>query len=146
VIELRALTSLGLIIGEPWPADLDPRATPLGEIHVGYVRNRIVRALAHQCARKAGFGGAITGAGGRWYTRGFAAVSAVLALPDPTADEAMTILRHELAHALGLGHAMRRGLVMHYQHTSGLPGYGPGDRHGLQLLGPALASPVTTSR
>jgi hypothetical protein len=143
--EIRALTALDLVIGHPTAKSFNPAATLKGEIHVAYLASSMIDAPSFQCARKAGFGGAIRGTGDHWYTRGFAAVNADLAGSDPTSSLALTILRHELAHALGLGHAARPCLVMHYQLTSSVAGYGRGDQHGLRLLGQAPLPPIPPS-
>jgi hypothetical protein len=45
-------------------------------------------------------------------------------------------LQHELGHAIGLGHAPRRGQVMD-PIMNGAPDYQAGDLTGLRLLGPA---------
>jgi hypothetical protein len=55
--------------------------------------------------------------------------------PDPAAAH----LRHQLGHALGLGHALRAGAVMHPGPATG--SFGPGDRHGLAALGPGATRP-----
>src|SRR5262249_39314430 len=84
VAELRALTALDLVIGQPSTENFNPATAPVGEIHVAYLQSHIIEAPHTQCARRAGFGGAIRGAGDSWYSRGFAAVNADLAGSDPT--------------------------------------------------------------
>ena len=82
--------------------------------------------------------------GGCCYISGFAIINADLTGSDVAAERALAILRHELAHALGLGHAARPSLLMHHQITAGTTRYGRGDQHGLALLGPRPPSgPVT---
>jgi hypothetical protein len=49
------------------------------------------------------------------YVSGFAIINADLSGPDATTGHALAILRHELAHALGLGHAGPRSLLMRHQ-------------------------------
>ena len=138
VAELRTLTRLNLVTGAPAPAGLAPSAVPDGEIHVGYLTCSKVVGRAAQPGDQAGLGGASRCAAGRCYVSGFAIINAGLAGPDATAEHALAILQHELAHALGLGHAARPSLLMHRQMAASTTRYGRGDKHGLALLGPRL--------
>ena len=136
VAELRALTQLNLVTGEPAPASLVPSAVPDGEIHVRYLTASKLAGLPGPHGDHAGLGGASRCTAGCCYVSGFAIINADLAGPDATTEHALAILRHELAHALGLGHAARPSLLMHHQVTAGTTRYGRGDQHGLALLGP----------
>ena len=136
VAELRALTKLDLITGDPTPASLVPPEIPDKEIHVRYLTASKLAALAGQHGTHAGLGGTSRCPAGCCYITGFAFINADLAGPDATTEHALAILRHELAHALGLGHAARPSSLMHYQLTPGTTTYGRGDQHGLALLGP----------
>ncbi|MGH3219394.1 MAG: hypothetical protein ACRDPY_11910 [Streptosporangiaceae bacterium] len=136
VAELRALTRLDLFTGEPVPASLMPPEVPDGEIHVGYVAASQLGTSPAQRSGQAGLGGAALRDRGGCYVSGFAIVNADFAGPDATSDHALAILRHELAHALGLGHAARPSLLMHDQLATCTTRYGRGDQHGLALLGP----------
>jgi len=145
VAELRALTQLDLVTGEPLPANADPAAVPAREIHVGYLPAHRLAASFARCAGKAGLGGATSCADGSCYVSGFAIVNADLTEPDATGGQALAILRHQLGHALGLGHSTRRGLLMHYQIATDTTQYGRGDRYGLTLLGQVPPSGITLS-
>ena len=136
VAELRALTQLDLVTSEPAPASLVPSAVPDGEIHVRYLAGSKLAACRPGTATRAGLGGASRCTAGCCYVSGFAIINADLAGPDATTGHALAILRHELAHALGLGHAARRSLLMRHQLTASITQYGRGDQHGLALLGP----------
>jgi hypothetical protein len=133
VAELRALTRLNLVTGERAPARLTCSAVPDGEIHVLYLADS---NLPGRDVDQAGLGGAARCTAGCCYISGFAIINADLTGPDATTEHALAILRHELAHALGLGHATRRSLLMHHQVTADITRYGRGDQHGLALLGP----------
>jgi hypothetical protein len=135
VAELRALTKLDLITGDPTPTSLVPPEIPDKEIHVRYLTASKLAGLAGQHGTHAGLGGASLCTAGCCYVTGFAFINADLAGPDATAGHALAILRHELAHALGLGHAARPSSLMHYQLSPGTTTYGRGDQHGLALLG-----------
>lgn len=144
VAELRALTKLDLITGEPAPASLVPSAIPDEEIHVRYLTASELTSLTGRPGGHAGLGGASRCTAGCCYVTGFAIINTNLAGPDVTAEYALAILRHELAHALGLSHATRPTLLMHHKVAPGTTRYGRGDQHGLALLGPRLpARPAT---
>jgi hypothetical protein len=135
VAELAHLTGLPLRLGSPWPAEFDPGQVPSQEIHVGFLPAARVSGLM-------GFGGAVLTDTRRYYTSGYAAVynTATHSVPGPVpglASQVPATLRHELAHAIGLGHAARPSLLMHYQIPVEQDKYGPGDRHGLAVLGQA---------
>ena len=136
VAELRALTKLDLVTGEPAPPSLVPPEIPDREIHVRYLTASKLAGLAGRHGGRAGLGGAWRCAAGCCYITGFAFINADLAGPDATTERALAILRHELAHALGLGHAARPSSLMHRQLAYGITLYGRGDQHGLALLGP----------
>jgi hypothetical protein len=143
--ELRALTRLDLVTGEPAQASPVPSAIPDGEIHVGYLTGSNLANLAGRRDGQAGLCGATRCAAGCCYVTGFAVINADLAGPDATTGHALAILRHELGHALGLGHAARPSLLMHYQITASTTRYGRGDQHGLALLGPLPRSAPGTA-
>ncbi len=143
VAELRALTRLNLVPGEPALPRLGPSVVPGGEIHVRYLTASKLADLPGPHGDKAGLGGAARCPAGCCYVSGFAAINADLTGPDATTEHALAVLRHELAHAIGLGHAARPSLLMHHQVTAGITRYGRGDQHGLALLGPRpSASPA----
>jgi hypothetical protein len=142
VAELRALTRLNLVTGGRAPAGLVRSAVPDGEIHVLYLADGNLPGWA---AGQAGLGGAARCTAGCCYVSGFAIINAALTGPDATAEHALATLRHQLAHALGLGHATRRSLLMHHQIAAGTTRYGRGDQHGLALLGPRLSSGLASA-
>lgn len=135
VAELRALTRLDLVTGDPAAASLVPSAVPHGEIHVGYLAARKLAGSPTQGADEAGIGGVALCDRGCCYVSGFAIVNIGLTGPDAISEHALAILRHELGHALGLGHAARPSLLMHHQIPGSAARYGPGDQYGLALLG-----------
>ena len=135
VAELRALTKLDLATGEPAPASLVPPEIPAGEIHVRYLTASKLAGLAGPHGSRAGLGVASRCTTGCCYVTGFAFINADHAGPDATTEHALAILRHELAHVLGLGHAARPSSLMHRQLAAGITRYGRGDQHGLALLG-----------
>jgi hypothetical protein len=152
--ELRALSGLNLAAGESGPAAFDPSAVPEQEIHVGYLPAQLVAPLFPRysfprCFDLAGSGGAALSADGSRYASGFAIINAGAGVTNTGPGQALAVLRHELAHALGLGHAGRRSLIMHYRITAGVTGYGRGDRHGLALVGrppaPVTCTPIDRS-
>lgn len=135
VAELAHLTGLPLHLGAPWPAEFNPGRVPSQEIHVGF-------PPASQGSGLKGFGGAALAGTRRHYISGYAAVCSTVthSVPGqvPELDrQDLAALRHELAHAMGLGHAARPSLLMHYQVPAERDEYGPGDRYGLTLLGQA---------
>ncbi len=134
VTELRQHTRLDLVIGEPW-ASMVPSVIPDEEIHVWYLPASNLPRVPGSRGSHAGFGDAAQCDAGCCYVSGFAVINADRAGPDATTEYALAILRHELAHALGLGHAARPSLLMHRQLASDITRYGRGDRHGLALLG-----------
>jgi hypothetical protein len=140
VAELRVLTKLNLVTGDPAPISLAPPAIPDGEIHVRYLAAVKLADLHGRTGGHAGLGGALRCTAGCCYVTGYAIINADLAGPDATTGHALAILRHELAHALGLGHAARPTLLMHHQIAASTTSYGRGDQHGLALLGPRLLS------
>jgi len=131
VAELAGLTGLTLSTGEPWPPAPALRAVPEQEIHVGFLAALPAASLFTPCAGQAGFGGALAAPGMSHYLRGVAAVTASLVSPRSRREAA--VLRHQLAHALGLGHAARPSLLM-YDRMPAAADYGRGDRYGLSLL------------
>jgi hypothetical protein len=132
VAELADLTGLDLRAGEPRPRGSALRAVPPQEIHVGYLAALPTVAAFRPCADRAGSGGAVAPPGARHYTRGIALVAAGVTRSTPPGEAA--VLRHELAHALGLGHAARPGLLMYHRISAATVDFGRGDRHGLLLL------------
>jgi hypothetical protein len=140
--ELARLTGLSLSAGEPWPQAAVLRAVPEQEIHVGFLTALPATPPFAPCAGQAGFGGALAAPGMSHYVRGLAAVTADLVSPHSRRE--IAALRHQLAHALGLGHAARPSLLM-YDRMPAIADYGRGDRHGLSLLRqapPAAARPA----
>jgi hypothetical protein len=135
VTELRILTQLNLIASEFGPSSLVPSRVPAGEIHVGYLTSSQLASVPGRRDNQAGLGGGSRCAAG-WYVRGFAIINADLAGPDATTELGLAILRHQLGHALGLGHAARPSQLMHHHVAGGTTRYGRGDQHGLALLGP----------
>jgi hypothetical protein len=145
VSELRELTRFDIAVGDPWPDYFQPGAVPEGEIHVSFLPDFALRGLSPASAHPAGIGVTLLKGTGRCYTQGFAAVNADLAGTGATGKPGLTVLRHELAHALGMGHSARPGLVMHDRVMAGLPGYDRGDQFGLRMLGDATETPQTPS-
>lgn len=145
VAELRTLTQLNLVTSEPAPAGLVPSAVPDGEIHVHYLDGSELARLPTRHGDPAGLGGASRCTADCCYVSGFAIINADVSGPDATTGHGLAILRHELAHALGLGHATRRSLLMRHQITAGITRYGRGDQHGLALLGSRLSSGLTSA-
>lgn len=148
VTELRTLTRLNLVPGGPALPRLVPAAVPGGEIHVRYLTASNLADLPGWHGDKAGLGSATRCPAGCCYVSGFAIINADLTGPDATTEHALAVLRHELAHAIGLGHAARPSLLMHHQVTAGTTRYGRGDQYGLALLGarpPSSPAPAASS-
>jgi hypothetical protein len=143
--ELAGLTGMILRADEPWPQAPALRAVPRQEIHVGFMPALPPAPPFAPCADQAGFGGALTFAGSNHYICGLAVVATGVVRPGSSRE--LAVLRHELAHALGLGHAARPSLLMHYRLAATITDYGRGDRRGLSLLRQASpAQPRPTSR
>jgi hypothetical protein len=149
IAELRALTQLDLVTGEPAAGSLALAAIPAGEIHVGYLTAGRLADWDAWRDDQVGAGGAVRCAASCCYSSGFAVVDISHVGPDATTERALAILRHELGHALGLGHAGRPSLLMHHQPAVGITRYGRGDRYGLALIGssppPGLVTPAGPS-
>jgi ADP-ribose pyrophosphatase YjhB (NUDIX family) len=149
VRELRELTGLELRLGQQPGGLTDVRDVPDQEIHVAFLESARVQQIVCLGARPTGdpdrprFADARPGPDGLWYQRGWALIDAglVAELAGRSGDQAtspaarITLLRHQLSHALGLGHAARPSLLMHRRIPVDLGGYGRGDRHGLARLG-----------
>ncbi|MGV9676687.1 hypothetical protein ACWDSJ_15530 [Nocardia sp. NPDC003482] len=135
--ELRLLTGLPLTLGEDFERGDPPGAFVTSEIRVSCVP---------ECSEGPGWRwrmGAL-GAGGIRLRPADGRIHAAFALitADPIAGDRVpadpaTVLRHELGHALGLGHAHRQGLVMNDRAMHG--NWGLGDRLGLSLAGGRLS-------
>jgi Matrixin len=132
VAELAELTGLRLATGAVRARPLDPRTVPKQEIHVGFLRTLPAVPSLRPCAGRVGLGGATVGRGGFHYASGFAVV--VGSAMEPPSMWELTVLRHELAHAVGLGHAARPDLLMYHRISKVTADFGRGDRRGLQLL------------
>jgi hypothetical protein len=130
VAELAELTGLGLSTGESWPPAAAGHEVPAQEIHVSFLPTLPAAAPFRPCTGRAGLGGAMTAPGASHYTSGLVIVAT--AAPQPPGET--VILRHELAHALGLGHAARPNLLMYHRISAATVEFGRGDRHGLLLL------------
>jgi hypothetical protein len=132
VAELAGLTGLGLTVGESWPHPLALRAVSAQEIRVGFLATLPPARSFRPCAGRVGLGGAVGAPGMSHFTSGFALVATGITGPHP--PSAIAILRHELAHALGLGHAARPDLLMYHRISDATVDFGRGDRRGLFLL------------
>jgi hypothetical protein len=144
VAELRGLTGLDLRVGRPLAPLIDIRLVPEQEVHVAYLSSAHAQRACCLAGDRIPGGGAASAQGCAWYQRGWAIVDTDLAIgTPPLADELSTalsasglaVLRHQLCHALGLGHAARRQVLMHQRIPLDLDGYSPADQHGLALLG-----------
>jgi Matrixin len=132
VAELAGLTGLSLAVAESWPHPLALRAVSAQEIRVGFLANLPPARSFRPCAGRVGLGGAVGGPGLSHYTSGFALVAT--GITGPHRPSVVAVLRHELAHALGLGHAARPGLLMYHRISDATVDFGRGDRRGLFLL------------
>jgi hypothetical protein len=148
VTELRGLTGLALQSGQPLPQPIDIRRVPEHEIHVAYLPSAAVRQVRRLAGDRVPSGDAVPTEGCAWYERGWAIVDTDLTIDvQPRPDDlsvgtsavcsaaGFALLRHQLCHALGLGHAARRQALMHHRIPLNLDGYSCGDRYGLAMLG-----------
>ncbi len=148
VAELRELTGLELRGGPPLTRPIDIRRVPEQEIHVAYLPSAEAWKVRRLAGDQIPSGGAVPAQDGAWYRRGWAIVDTGLAIepaspPDePSASSpaalsatGLAVLRHQLGHALGLGHPASRRALMHQRIPVDVDGYSRGDRHGLALLG-----------
>jgi Matrixin len=132
VAELAGCTGLSLTTGEPRVRYSGPKAVPTQEIHVGFVAALPAAPFFRPCAGQAGVGGALADRGASHYTSGF--VTVATSAIQPRSSMEIAVLRHELAHAVGLGHAARPGLLMYHRISAATVDFGRGDLHGLTLL------------
>lgn len=146
--ELRELTGLELRVGPPLARSIDIHRVPDQEIHVAYLPSAEVRRV-RGLAGGVPSGGAVTAQDGAWYRSGWAIVDTDLAIESvaspggpsasgPTAARSgagLAVLRHQLGHALGLGHPASSQALMHQWIPVDLDEYSRGDQHGLALLG-----------
>lgn len=141
--ELRKLTGLNLQGGPPLAEPLDIRGVPDQEIHVAYLPTAQAIQVRQATGDRFPSGGAAPAQDGAWYQRGWAIVATDLTIgsASPRSDPAtlsvagLAVLRHQLGHALGLGHAARHRVLMHQRIPVDIDGYCPGDQYGLALLG-----------
>jgi hypothetical protein len=132
VAELAGLTGLSLVAGESWPHPHALRAVSAQEIRVGFLPTLPTARSFRPCTGRVGLGGAVRAPDMSHYTSGFALVATGTTSPEPPSADA--VLRHQLAHALGLGHAARPDLLMYHRISRATVDFGRGDRHGLLLL------------
>jgi hypothetical protein len=132
VAEIAGCTGLSLTMGEPRQRYSDPKAVPAHEIYVGFLPVLPPAPLFRPCGGRAGVGGALGAPGMSHYTSGFVTVSASTVSPGSPLE--IAVLRHELAHAVGLGHAARPGLLMYHRISAATADFGRGDLYGLTLL------------
>jgi hypothetical protein len=126
--ELAELTGLVLQVGEPMPGT-GQLAEPAADQILVCVAPRLLPAWPDGSEMRC-VGTAIQAGEHGDYIGGLVRVGG-----DP--DHAGRLdwqLRHGLGHALGLGHA-HRGSELMYAGDRGNPGWGPGDRAGLRLVG-----------
>lgn len=137
VAELRELTGLELQGGPPLARPIDIRRVPDQEIHVAYLPTARAREARRLAGDRTPGGGALPARDDAWYRHGWAIVDTDLAIEpgSPPFTTGLAVLRHQLGHALGLGHPASRQALMHQQIPVNRDGYSRGDRHGLALLG-----------
>lgn len=148
VAELRELTGLELQGSQPLTRPIDIRRVPEHEIHVAYLPSAEARQVRRLAGDRTPSGGAVPAQDRPWYQRGWAIVDTDLTIgltspsgegsassPAALSASGLAVLRHQLGHALGLGHAACRRVLMHQRIPVDLDGYSRGDRHGLALLG-----------
>jgi hypothetical protein len=131
VAELRQLTGLDLRAGPALERPIDIRRIPEHEIHVAYLPSAEAQQVCQLAGDRRPSGDAVSIQDRPWYQYGWAIVDTDLAI------ESFAVLRHQLGHALGLGHAASRQVLMHQRIPADLAGYSRGDRRGLALLGDA---------
>jgi hypothetical protein len=123
VAELRGITGLELDLGDP---GVDPDQPPAGTIVVRFVSNAWIAMLRDDLRRP------LSGATGEPdYSRGVVIVNTDLV----NSDSVSRVLRHELAHALGLGHSVRPGSLMSQRLSDRPTDFTVADRHSLARLG-----------
>ncbi|HLK72987.1 MAG TPA: hypothetical protein VKU77_04990 [Streptosporangiaceae bacterium] len=132
VAELAKLTGLKLVTGESWPPPDALRAVSAQEIRVGFLATLPAARSFRPCTGKTGLGGAVADPGMRHYASGFALVAT--GITSQYSPSEVAVLRHELAHALGLGHAAHPDLLMYHRISAATEDFGRGDRYGLFLL------------
>jgi hypothetical protein len=134
VTELRELTGLELRSGPPLGRPIDLHRITEQEIHVAYLPSTWARRT-RQLAGDLPAGGAAPAGDGAWYRRGWAIVDTDLAAEPALSTTGLAVLRHQLGHALGLGHAARSRVLMHQRIPVDLVRYSRADQYGLALLG-----------
>jgi Matrixin len=136
VIELRELTGLHLDVGDPIESAAGLGVPDPGEIRVGYVPldGPLPAGIPPTfSAHTLGLGIAIRAEGATDYCAGLALVNSRRWIG--SARDGIAVLRHELGHALGLGHANRASSLMH--HETGPTTWTLGDKAGLRIAGQA---------